>query len=361
MKAAMFSKAIPLNQQVENYVRERIVSGEYAPGTRLPSTAALAKITGVSVFAVQSALARLAAEGLLDRTPRCPTYVRGKKPVLVCAGIYFNRPLSKADSSFYDALGRELRQRLAQQGVKTRFWLDEREESEQGTVPESLKHAMSKREIQALIVPLTCRNELGWLEKVPVPSAILTDDPSLKNGVMGDAYGTLQKGLGELKRQGCRTVGVITNIPLSSIESNFPEAKFYRSLVDVLNECEIQTTNDWILYPQKAIVGGGLPQFGYEQFHALWAMDKRPEGLLVYPDVLATGVITAILELRLDIPRELKLVFHRNDQLPYLCPFPVAFLHSEVGRYADELIGMIRRQLDGGEPQSVVVPTSIVC
>ena len=73
-----------------------------------------------------------------------------------------------------------------------------------------------------------------------------------------------------------------------------------------------------------------------------------------------TGVITAILERRLNIPQELKVVFHANDLMPYACPFPATFLKTEVGRYADALIEMVRTQFEGGEVNPVQIPVSVV-
>ena len=71
-------------------------------------------------------------------------------------------------------------------------------------------------------------------------------------------------------------------------------------------------------------------------------------------------MVTAVLERRLNVPQDLKFVFHANDLLPYICPFPATFLTTEVGRVADVLIEMVRVQLAGGEPHPVNVPFSVV-
>jgi GntR family transcriptional regulator len=46
-------------------LKERIYAGEYPPGSRLPSYASLARIYGVSVTTVQSALRQLRTEALV--------------------------------------------------------------------------------------------------------------------------------------------------------------------------------------------------------------------------------------------------------------------------------------------------------
>jgi GntR family transcriptional regulator len=57
-------------------LRERIVSGELAPGARLPGEPALAAEHGVSRMTIRRALDTLAGEGLIDRRPGSGTFVR---------------------------------------------------------------------------------------------------------------------------------------------------------------------------------------------------------------------------------------------------------------------------------------------
>jgi len=279
---------------------------------------------GTSYFTVQTALAKLCREGLLDRMAGRGTYVKGDKAALTCAGIYFNKFATGVDLAFYHELGEELRRKLGEKDVNVLVWNDEREEEEKGVPIASLKRAMEKREIQAVIAPLICGANLSWLQASPVPTAILTSDATVKTGVGLDHRASLRAGLAELCRQGCRTVGVISHLhPNIDVSNNFFESNFYCSLVDIMNELGLETRNEWIRFPEE--VPPHLASFGHEQFHALWDLPQRPEGLFVYPDVVATGVVTAILERRLNMPQDVKVVFHANDRLPYVCPFEAAF------------------------------------
>src|SRR6516162_10547263 len=54
---------VPLHRQIHDLVRQEIVAGRLAPGSRLPSEGALAEQWGVSLAPVRQALMHLAAEG----------------------------------------------------------------------------------------------------------------------------------------------------------------------------------------------------------------------------------------------------------------------------------------------------------
>ncbi|MDD5199078.1 MAG: GntR family transcriptional regulator [Terrimicrobiaceae bacterium] len=350
----MLIKQQPLHQQVEDFVRTQIVEGVFAPGSRMPSTGALAKQMGTSVRTVHMAMARLHSEGLLDRRDKRATYVRGVAPVHTCAGIYLNGLFWRDDSDFYRAVGLELQRKLAVQGVKSLIWSDDRPENEQKVMLPSLKRAIERREIQSLIAPLIREGDPDWILNARIPSAMLTMDRSLKNGYCSDPGQIMRTGLEQLRLQGCRSVGIISHIGTSQSQ----DLDFHRAIVEAAGELGLETRNEWMRVPTRA--QRRLAHYGYEQFHALWAQQRHPEGLLIYPDVAASGVIMAILERHVCVPGELKLVLHANDLLPYLCPLPATFLVTEIGRFADALIEIVNSQFEDREARPQVWPPSVI-
>ena len=70
----------------------------------------------------------------------------------------------------------------------------------------------------------------------------------------------------------------------------------------------------------------------------------RPDALIVYPDNAVTGAIQAILQLGICVPEELSVVFHRNVELPYFCPFAARFLDTRLSDIVDKLIESISVQ-----------------
>ncbi len=72
--------ALPLYQQVKDYILERLRTGEWTPGTRVPSENELTRAVGVSRMTVNRAVRELAAEGHLVRLQGVGTFVSEQKP-----------------------------------------------------------------------------------------------------------------------------------------------------------------------------------------------------------------------------------------------------------------------------------------
>ena len=73
------TKKIPLYYQLENILREKIMSGVFAAGARLPTEAELIRLYGVGRITVRQALAALAKDGLIERRRRRGTFVTERK------------------------------------------------------------------------------------------------------------------------------------------------------------------------------------------------------------------------------------------------------------------------------------------
>ncbi|ATE53619.1 GntR family transcriptional regulator [Actinosynnema pretiosum] len=79
----------PLHQQVAAALRAQIMSGDLAPGARLPSTSQLVETFGAANPTIQKAQAQLKDEGYLRSQPGKGVYVREREPFVVEAGNYF--------------------------------------------------------------------------------------------------------------------------------------------------------------------------------------------------------------------------------------------------------------------------------
>jgi hypothetical protein len=81
--------------------------------------------------------------------------------------------------------------------------------------------------------------------------------------------------------------------------------------------------------------------------------------LIVNPDSIAKGVILAVLQRRVNVPEELKLLLHCNDAVYFHCPVPADW---EVVRIADVLETIwahLQAQAKGSPANQVRVPLSL--
>ncbi len=74
--------AVPLYQQIEDYLRQGILSGSLAPDTRLPASRQLARDLGINRITVENAYAELEIEGLIYSKMGSGTYVLPPNPLL---------------------------------------------------------------------------------------------------------------------------------------------------------------------------------------------------------------------------------------------------------------------------------------
>ncbi len=74
------ASTVPLHRQLYDGLRDAILAGRIAPGTRLPSTRAMAESLGVSRSTIISGFAQLHSEGYLEATTGSGTYVADDLP-----------------------------------------------------------------------------------------------------------------------------------------------------------------------------------------------------------------------------------------------------------------------------------------
>jgi GntR family transcriptional regulator/MocR family aminotransferase len=72
---------VPLYRQIEAFLRQGILSGSLAPGTRLPATRQLARDLGINRLTVENAYAELQADGLVEGRVGSGTYVLPPYPL----------------------------------------------------------------------------------------------------------------------------------------------------------------------------------------------------------------------------------------------------------------------------------------
>ena len=349
----------PIYQQIEARLRADIESGVLACGSRLPSVQSLAAQYQTSVYTIQTALNFLSDDGLIDRNRGRGTFITSSSTTLNNVAIYFGADLWHGkEMAFYRGLYDNLAGELDSRKARHRLWVETRAAATQGEPLPELVEAASRRAHQGLIIGSTNPAEMSWLTKLGLPLAVFGTPPiSARVGMDNDQL--FELALGDLRDRGCRTVGMITPIAVINypgLTSSGDVERFFASFMQRLGNFGLTTRNSWVRTPSRMLLNQEHEEFGYREFHEIWSQPERPDGLSVFPDTVVKGVITAILQKSVAVPEDLKLVFHRNEDTPVLCPLEASWMVTDTGSLATSLIGLVERQLAGQEVEPIRIP-----
>jgi len=342
------SRHQPLYRQISDRFREMIMSGELPAGHKLPSSQQIAATVGSDASTVHTALRQLVKEGLITRQPRRGTFVRGRQEVLTQVGLFMGgsfRDSNRYERSVFGALEDLLRRSQ----LSYKVFVDPRALEDQVDVLPSLAKNIEQRQIQGIIGVKMDRRSLQWLQKLPIPGAYHAS--GTEEGIVNyDWEPMVQMSLERLRTQGCRSVALIAPF-LTEMPDIFGGGKdrieFLLKFTDVARDLGLEIHSELMRLPAGPILGDrAAHRFGYEQFHALWKLPTRPDGLLVYPDSVVDGTILAMAEL--GVSEGLRVVFHRNKMVNDLvCPFPANWVQSDEADAAAALVEQLRKKLRG--------------
>lgn len=357
LSAMKVERAEPQYRQITRQLRELISSGALKPGDRLPSTLELCRQWSAMPCTVQAAMTPLVCEGLLQRMPRHGTTVAARKSKpLSRVAIYFTEDVFHDEgSAFLRTLHSVLKARLHKMGVELETWVDPRGQEQVKTTWSDLMTAAQTRRFDGLIVPDLQASQASWIGRLPVPVACMSPTPG-SNIVAVDYASVFALGVKSLKAQGCKGIGVISGFGAGEIRRSGTRSVGQEAMASfhaTMEQLGLKVHDEWVLTPRKTLNSqAAYQQYGYESMHALWRHEKKPDGLIVSDDVMLAGVFSAMLELGIRTPGDLKLVGYKNSAIPVFTPLAVTFAEVSTDEIAKALLDQIQKQLKG-EPVSI--------
>jgi DNA-binding GntR family transcriptional regulator len=346
-------------RQIGDQVRNLITSGQLPAGTKLPSSTELATKWRTHAATIHAALTPLVKEGLLTRQPKIGTFVSKRPKRLQDVGVYYDSDIWRNQASaFKRAVHVELARLLESEKINVRVWFDPRNEKQRRKPWRELASAIERREIQALIATDLPNEVVEWIQPLPVLTAFFTNLP-VANRVHLDLDQFAETSVAQLKKQGCRSAGVISILEPGQPASNRStpaSSDFYRRFFEICKSQNLEVRSEWIRMAHGFVRDESQEQFGYNEFRQLWRQPKRPDGIVVFPDTSVPGVIVSLLEQRVDVPDDLKLVVHKHIEIDFLCPLRVSYVYSSTARIAQALFFQIQRQFQGGVCEPIILP-----
>lgn len=256
--------------------------------------------------------------------------------------IYFGSNIWKSSEYlFAQTLGFELVSALAKVDTPARIFADYRPEKESGQPLPELVQAVESGAVSGVVCPILTAREYGWIHELPVPLAMVTGGCAGPEVLNISMRRSLMKAFLHAGEAGARSVGLISHRKRG--KTGIPPGELESTLLACAKACGLEVREQWMEF------GGKHPDesLGFSTFETFWKRRPRPDVILVDTDILSRGVVTAVLSMGIRVPQDLKLILHRNDLLPYPCPFPATFLETPVARCARSLLRILEEQTRG--------------
>jgi DNA-binding LacI/PurR family transcriptional regulator len=339
----MRSPKKPLHEVLASTLSTEILS-RLQPGARLASEAELARRFRVSVLTLRQALSVLAHAGMIERRHGSGTYVSDHQQR---KGVAVGTVSSDGNtaSSFQTRMFLLLSELFRREGYRCRSyvaplgflegWAELAEDVEYGRIAGAAFVAMNAESIE---VPFAAKG---------VPFVGIG---GIETGVRFDYADLAARGVRHLVDQGCR------NIALMQPTLGHEMRRAYDAFRRTMRERNLPIRDQWIRQsPAPEIAGRGA-----REFQALWSArgDEKPDGLLVTDDVLFQDVAMAILNARIDVPGQLRIVAHANKGSGLTYPFPMSFLEVDVDQWAEIMVRRLISMMNK-EPAGKPVPVRV--
>ncbi len=359
-----------ITELISRHYRGMIRTGRLEPGSRLPSTQELAERWQTHAPVVQVAMAALVKEGLLKRTPGVGTVVLDVPAGLSHVGVLLPQGLFEhVEGAYMRRLCHEIERQLCDTGKMSTFIIRDPlprgdTDSESIHLPRELIEKADRRDIQAVVVPVSSAEEVPVLRKLPVPVSVVTG-MDVPFRISFDDLTAVEQAMRALKEKGCRRVGII-DVHALAIEHQpgvCTQARLHHLHVRQCAESMgLEMREEWTI---NAVRGDELldvshERYGYESFMRIWRREgPKPDALFVNEDIVARGALMAILQLRVDVPRQLQLAVYQNKGLNMLCPLPATFIEWDVARIAGALLEQVERQFAGDIVSPLIIQPEV--
>lgn len=354
------SRQAPKYLRLKQVIRDKIYRGEFAVDGFLPTEHALASAFHVSRQTVSRAMNDLRVEGLITRHRGRGTQMRKDAPASSSIGIltYLNQTVPIASAYTLNIMRASLN-RLCELGEQPTMY------ATYGTDTHGNVHKHAQRVIdhcgrgrlRYLIVESTYN--AGEVESalsrwgVAVVGSHL-ERPLSRYNFGADTDPLTEEGLCHLVNRGLRKVAFMDGKPWH-VEVKRQMCAYMR----VMEEKRLAIRPGWLRIDQVP-----TPRSGYEEFFRLWTMDDRPEAILIADDIMAMGATRAMVELGVNVPRDLTVMVQTVRWSGLVFPVPIVALEVDpepVGMAGAEMANRLARGEAVEMPHLWVKPAVRIC
>ena len=328
-----------------SYLRGEIAGGRIKAGEPLPTIKRLAESSGLTFRVARGVVERLAREGYVRSRPRVGTVVLPRDITALHGRVLFVLPDVDACSYHVTMIADALRRRLGAAGYAFSAVVF----SQDPQIGLSfLKHELVRTPDVAIVIYNTRQVRKCLLDAGVKSVFIYGEEPD--NGEGCWIRFSAEEAIANFVRH-CVRAGVKRVVQVRFEENETPDAQ--RALEANGIKC------DWLTVPRMDELGRyeGIERSAYNTFINL-PRSAFSEVLLVWDDFVAQGVLMAIRERGLGIPKDVKIVTLSNRGLGPVFPEPLTRFECDASEAGEKVSAYVLALLAKGRlpPVPVISP-----
>ena len=328
---------ISIKKQIEMEIRERIASGEWKPGDRIPVTQQWADRFNTSLANAHKAMVQLVREGLLLRI-NTGTVVNAPSIRMTCMAVCITKDPLRGNMRFLNFMANACREELARRDMTARFIYNDKPQN----LIRELNSLAALGKIQGAILTSSDQNFAEELKKLNIPYAELSSRRA-RNAVHSAPFSN--EVFRKLKHMGIRKIAMVSSFSRFE-EMNFPEnlptehfSLFRKRLGDF--RIELPEENLFRLDHDE-----NHSRFAYEKLGLLLSRPREqwPDLIWLDDDNFVDGAMIRFYQNRICIPEDIRLLILVNEGMYPLLPVPCHLLILPVPDCARLLVDRVMQQ-----------------
>lgn len=332
--------------QIERQLRACIHRGEMQPGERLPSTREMARQWKMSCNTVQHALARLAADGLVERRPRAGTFVRASTDRAII-GILMASSLADETAHFYRTVLSALQTEMGNKSWACRVYDGLRPEEMTEYGKEQRRHLAQDLRNYTFKGLVEFGIQTVVLPEIPfdsdLPKVCLLHDKK-RSDVLLDEYGFGRDAAAYVARAGRGKILYLRN-------STARNSDDLDGLLDAVRKHRLPQPYVETLV---AVQGHDLEQEAFRKVRSLFGNWRReaggahvPDALIVADDIAMRGAALALAHEQVSVPGTLLVLTHANEGIKLHYGIPVVRHEFSPKEMAHQALDVLWKRMTG--------------
>lgn len=353
--------ADPVHVQITRLLREKILSGQLPPAERLPSTDEMARLWHVNRSSIIKAMARLTAEGLIERSQKRGTFVKAddKRGVI---GVLVGPHLLDETSYFHRALCHHLQSQINEKNntrcVCRVYDVAALKTIRSAPVYRQLRDDLNHYPFKGFVHILAGMNshQIAHLN-FNLPIATLGPcSPDIVPDVLMDYYRFAHDAVKLITQRGFRKI-----VYLRVLYNDVAITTDLEGLRDVARELDLPKI---AVHQCKGRELGGLSLecAAHDKTLALietWQKTNEwPEALLVSDDIAARAVVLALVRKGIEVPGKLFVMTLANEGVEHHYGVPVERYELSLHLIAEELLRVLWQRITGETPRGLPIKVS---